>query len=298
MASVFRPGATALISGGGSGVGFAFAQLCRSHGMNLALLDINAANLSKAGEVLKPKDHQEKTETYAMDVSSLSDWEEVKSDVEQKFGSVDLLMLNAGAGFKPEKGQAWEDVQYFHKTFAVNVYGPINGLSVMLPLVQRNSTPSSIVLTGSKQGITNPPGNPAYNASKSMVKTLAEHLSHDLRTSHPNISVHLLIPGWTFTGLSGNSGPVPDEEAMKTKKPGAWLPSQVAEYGYEKMREGKFYIVCPDNDVTEALDQARMTWGAGDWIEGRTALSRWDEKWKESSAAWIKAEAERRAGKK
>jgi CRISPR/Cas system CMR-associated protein Cmr1 (group 7 of RAMP superfamily) len=68
------------------------------------------------------------------------------------------------------------------------------------------------------------------------------------------------VPGWTFTGLSGNSGPVPDEEAMKIKKPGAWLPNQVAEYGYKKMSEGKFYIICPDNDVHEELDQARMTW--------------------------------------
>jgi hypothetical protein len=106
------------------------------------------------------------------------------------------------------------------------------------------------------------------------------------------------VPGWAFTGLSGNSGPVPDEEAMKTKKPGAWLPSQVAEYGYKKMSEGKFYIICPDNDVHEELDQARMTWGAGDWIEGRSALSRWDGKYKDQSAEWIKGEADRRAGKR
>jgi hypothetical protein len=91
---------------------------------------------------------------------------------------------------------------------------------------------------------------------------------------------------------------VPDEEAMQTKKPGAWWPSQVAEYGYKKMSEGKFYIVCPDNDVTEERDPARMTWGAGDWIEGRTALSRWDEKYKDQAAEWMNGEAERRVGKR
>ena len=297
MAGVFRSGATAVISGGASGVGFAFAKLCRGHGMNLALLDISSSNLEKAREALKPKTN-EKTETYTMDVSSVSDWSKVRVDVESKFGSVDLLMLNAGAAFQPEGGKSWEDPEYFHKTFAVNVFGPVNGLATFLPLVQKTKDSASIVITGSKQGITNPPGNPAYNASKSMVKTITEHLAHDLRTSNPNISVHLLIPGWTFTGLSGNSGPVPDEEAVKTKKPGAWLPSQVAEYGYKKMAEGKFYIVCPDNDVTEELDQARMTWGAGDWIEGRGALSRWDEKYKDQAGEWIRGEAERRAGKK
>lgn len=265
--------------------------------MNLALLDVSSTNLQKAREVLKPKNN-EKTETYSMDVSSVAEWSKIRADVESKFGSVDLLMLNAGAAFQPAGGNQWEDTEYFHKTFAVNVFGPVNRLAAFLPFIQKTKEPASIIITGSKQGITNPPGNPAYNASKSMVKTITEHLAYDLRTSNPNISVHLLIPGWTFAGLSGNSGPVPDEEAMKTKKPGAWLPSQVAQYGYEKMRSGKFYIVCPDNDVTEELDQARMTWGAGDWIEGRSALSRWDDKYKEQAAEWIKHETERRVAKK
>jgi NAD(P)-dependent dehydrogenase (short-subunit alcohol dehydrogenase family) len=309
--SVFRPGATALISGGASGVGFAFATICRKHGMNLALLDINQESLSKALEML-PSKSNEKTETYKMDVTSVQDWQRVRKEVESKFGGVDLLMLNAGAGFKPETTQSWEDISYFQKTMQTNLFGYINGLASFLPLVQKSTGASAVIMTGSKQGkvvrqgfrivltcvgITNPPGNPAYNASKSAVKTLAEHLSHDMKSSHPNISVHLLIPGWTFTGLSGNGGPVADEEAMKTKKPGAWLPSQVAEYGYKKMASGKFYIICPDNDVTEELDQARMTWGAGDWIEGRVALSRWDSQFKDEAAGWIKKEADKR-GKK
>jgi hypothetical protein len=59
----------------------------------------------------------------------------------------------------------------------------------------------------------------------------------------------------------------------------------------------KFYIYS-DNDVHEELDQARMTWGAGDWIEGRSALSRWDGKYKDQSAEWIEGEADGRSGKK
>src|SRR5271156_6848992 len=190
MAGVFRSGATAVISGGASGIGFAFAKLCCSHGMNLALLNISSSNLQTAREVLKPKNN-EKTETYTMDVSSMSDWSKVRVDVESKFGSVDLLMLNAGASFQPEGGKQWEDPEYFHKTFAVNVFGPVNGLAAFLPLVQKTKDSASIVITGSKQGITNPPGDPAYNASKAAVKTLAEHLSFDLRDT--KTSVHLLV---------------------------------------------------------------------------------------------------------
>jgi NAD(P)-dependent dehydrogenase (short-subunit alcohol dehydrogenase family) len=80
----------------------------------------------------------------------------------------------------------------------------INGLNTYVPSFQSRATsadspPSAIVITGSKQGITNPPGNAAYNASKAAVKALAEHLSYDLRDT--NVGVHLLVPGWTFTGL-------------------------------------------------------------------------------------------------
>ena len=77
---------------------------------------------------------------------------------------------------------------------------------------------------------------------------------------------------------------------------GAWFASQVAEYGIKNMREGKFYIVCPDDDVPEHLDQARIAYAAGDVVEGRPALSRWHDDYKDSAAKWIQAEAEKRKG--
>jgi NAD(P)-dependent dehydrogenase (short-subunit alcohol dehydrogenase family) len=192
------------------------------------------------------------------------------------------------------------------QTFATNISGVLNGIYTFLPLFKASTqSPSAghkaIVITGSKQGITNPPlgRNPAYNASKAALKSLAEHLSHDLRSDSAtkNISVHLLVPGWTYTSLSGNrGGPIPDEEALATKPKGAWLPSQVAEYMYKKMEEGQFYIVCPDDDVGEPMDKARMTWAMGDVTMGRPALSRWDENWKDKASEWISNEAAKLAG--
>jgi NAD(P)-dependent dehydrogenase (short-subunit alcohol dehydrogenase family) len=88
------------------------------------------------------------------------------------------------------------------KILDTNLYGVINGLNTFVPDFQKRGEgekPSAIVITGSKQGITNPPGNAAYNASKAAVKALAEHLSFDLKDT--KTSVHLLVPGWTFTGL-------------------------------------------------------------------------------------------------
>lgn len=175
----------------------------------------------------------------------------------------------------------WDDSSAFTTTFNTNVMGVVNGIATFLPLVKANASagnPSSIVITGSKQGITNPPGNPAYNASKAAVKSLAEHLSFDLR-NEPNLSVHLLVPGYTFTGMTG--------AGSRQKPAAAWTPDQVADYLEQKMAEGQFWVLCPDNEVTEELDRKRMTWGAGDAIQGRPPLSRWREDWKEKAAEGI-----------
>lgn len=166
----------------------------------------------------------------------------------------------------------------------MNLFGVINGLNTLLPLVTSSASPASIIITGSKQGITNPPGNPAYNASKAAVKTIAEHLSFDLAKSSPSTSVHLLVPGWTFTGLGGNA---PFAAAKKEKPAGAWSPEQVVEFLEVKMGEGKFYIMCPDNDVTEDTDKRRMLWATHDIVQGRPPLTRWREEYAAEAKEWM-----------
>ncbi|MCJ1371913.1 hypothetical protein MMC20_003133 [Loxospora ochrophaea] len=279
---VFKPGNTALITGAASGIGLAVAKLCRSHGMKLALVDNNTAHLSQAQKELSSRSIPDSstassadTEAYPLDVSQLSQWQDLKGKVEAKFGGVDFLMLNAGIGLK----SGWEDVEYFQKIMSTNLFGVINGLSTFLPTLQsRSPNPTSIVITGSKQGITNPPGNPAYNASKAALKSLAEHLSYDLRSTAT--SVHLLVPGWTYTGITGG-------RAGGEKPAGAWAPEQVARFLEGKMGEGVFYVLCPDNDVSVSQDRRRMLWGVGDIVEERPPLSRWREEWKGRAEEWM-----------
>jgi len=92
----------------------------------------------------------------------------------------------------------------------------------------------------------------------------------------------LLVPGWTFTGLTGGGANV-----LKEKPAGAWEPRQVAEFLEQKMDEGKFYAICPDNDVSEDLDKRRMLWAVGDIVEERPPLSRWRSEWKEKASEGI-----------
>ena len=88
----------------------------------------------------------------------------------------------------------------------------------------------------------------------------------------------MCVPGWTYTGLSGG-GPKPSAQ----KKDGQWWPEQVAEYLKANMDAGKFWAICPDNDVTEEMDKKRMLWTAGDPVYNRLPLSRWREEFKEQS---------------
>jgi NAD(P)-dependent dehydrogenase (short-subunit alcohol dehydrogenase family) len=268
--SVFSTGKNALITGAASGVGLAVAKLCASHGMNLHLVDNNSSALTEAKKDITTKGT---LETHTLDVASLDDWSSLKSTLDKSNTKLDFLHLNAGIGAKGD----WTDSSYFHKIFDVNFFGVINGISTFIPHFQNNSSDAqAIVVTGSKQGITNPPGNPAYNASKSALKAITEHLSFDLAKSSPSTSVHLLVPGWTFTGLTGGG-------STKTKPDGAWSAEQVADFLYKKMGEGKFYVMCPDNDVDWETDRKRMMWTMGDVVYERQPQSRWREEFKDEA---------------
>ncbi|RDA92666.1 hypothetical protein CP533_3731 [Ophiocordyceps camponoti-saundersi (nom. inval.)] len=271
---VFAPGSNALITGAASGIGLAIAKLCRAKGMRVCLVDRETDALQKAkGELPSAQDSSDRDVlTLVADVSKPASWEALKEDVIKAFGSVELLVLNAGMAAKG----GWEDADSFRNTFETNFFGVVYGINTFLPLVQSaaKSKATAIIITGSKQGITNPPGNPAYNASKSAVKCVAEHLSWDLRND--KTSVHLLVPGWTFTGLTGGG-------QGKAKPSGAWTPEQVADYLYRKMGEEKFYVICPDNDVSEETDKRRMLWTVGDIVEERPPLTRWREEWKQKA---------------
>ena len=160
-------------------------------------------------------------------------------------------------------GGALDAVDNWQQSLAVNLWGPIHGVQAFLPLMLKQPAPSLIVNTGSKQGITNPPGNSAYNMTKAALKSYTESLQHELR-SLPNcpVSAHLLIPGWTTTG-------------DRPHAPGAWLPEQVADFMIDALGRGDFYVLCPDNDVSPAMDHQRIRWAAEDIAQNRPPLSRW-----------------------
>jgi NAD(P)-dependent dehydrogenase (short-subunit alcohol dehydrogenase family) len=163
----------------------------------------------------------------------------------------------------------------------VNLHGPVHGVQAFVSAMLEGGAPGLVVNTGSKQGITLPPGNSAYNVSKAGLKAFTELLAHELRTAAPGrLSAHLLIPGWTYTGMTKRT---PEKPA------GAWGAEQVAGFMIAGIERGDFYLLCPDNDTPRRLDERRMAWSAGDLIENRPALSRWHPDYAEAFQAFVKA---------
>jgi hypothetical protein len=159
--------------------------------------------------------------------------------------------------------------------------GIIRGSQIFAPGMIAHGQPGLILNTGSKQGITTPPGDPAYNIAKAGVKVFTEALQHHLRNLPGcKVEARLFIPGFVFTPLTANG---------RTEKPaGAWTPEQVVDFLFAALNREEFYILGPDNDVDRALDAKRILWAAADIAENRPPLSRWHPDYADAFKNWLK----------
>ena len=274
-------GRAAVITGGASGIGLAAARRFASLGMKVAIADLDEAALSSAAEAITAAapGNDAQVITVRCDVSQMEEVRGLREEVYDAFGEVVVLMNNAGTG---PGGGPFDHYERWQKVIGANLWGVINGVHAFTQKMIDQGTDAMIVNTGSKQGITCPPGDTAYNVSKAGVKVISEGLQHVLRNIDGcKVSAHLLVPGWTHTALTAAQG--------AEKPAGAWWPDQVIDLMLEATGKGDFYIICPDNEITREVDAKRIVWAAGDIAENRPPLSRWHPDYKDAFAEFLKS---------
>jgi NAD(P)-dependent dehydrogenase (short-subunit alcohol dehydrogenase family) len=280
----FHSGGVAVITGAASGIGLAAARRLAGFGLKVCMADWDSVALGAASaqvaEIAPGGDRD--VMASPLDVADPAQLIALREAIWSRFGRVDVLMNNAGVG---GGGGAFDNPDGWLRLLGVNLIGVLNGTQAFAQAMIDQGSPAVIVNTGSKQGITSPPGDTAYNVSKAGVKALTEGLAHSLRQIPGcQVTAHLLVPGFTYTGLTARRLPSPP--------PSAWTAEQVVEEMLAAVGRGDFYILCPDNETTRAMDERRIAWAAGDLIHNRPALSRWHPDYKAAFDAFMAGSAQ------
>lgn len=272
-------GRTAAITGGASGIGLEAARRYVQAGMNIAIADRDDTALAAANqELTELAGAANRVMAHTCDVADMSAVQGFCDAVYDRFGAVHCLMNNAGLGLPV--GAAWETLDALNTTLSINLMGVVHGCHAFIPKMLEGGEPGVIINTGSKQGITRPPGNYAYNLSKAGVLAYTESVEAGLRQIEGcQLSAHLLVPGFVYTPLIARHIP--------QKPPFAWTAEETIDFMLPRLDKGDFYIICPDNESPREVDEKRMRWTADDIIKNRPALSRWHPDFKDEFEAFM-----------
>jgi len=275
----FKQGNTAVITGGAGGIGLETAKRFATRGMNLAIVDVKEELEEVERSLNKVTKGVSKVKAFNCDVSDYDEVLSLKEDVYKEFGEVHCLMNNAGIAVMGNP--PWEGKDMLTNVLGVNFMGVVNGCHAFVPEMLKQKVVGAVINTGSKQGITRPPGNYAYNISKASVVAYTEALSHAfLNEKGCQLNAHLLIPAFVYTPMI--SAFLPDKPEF------AATAEETVTFFMESLKNGDFYILCPDNETTREIDEKRIQWNADDIIKNRPAMSRWNPDYSDEFEKFMK----------
>ncbi|KQQ08255.1 SDR family NAD(P)-dependent oxidoreductase [Rathayibacter sp. Leaf296] len=202
-------GKVALITGAASGIGLGTAQLFAAEGARVVLTDVSEPALAEALESISG----EGVEAIArpLDVSSPEDWTRVVDDAVAAFGTIDVLVNNAGIALP--RGILETGLDEWNRVLAINATGTWLGMKTVIPVLQ-SAGGGSIVNVSSLAAIISGPadgGGAAYSASKGAVRSLTKHAANYFAAD--GIRVNSVHPGPIYTNLIKNYGITKEQAA-------------------------------------------------------------------------------------
>jgi len=259
-----RAGTIAVVTGAGSGIGFALADALAVAGCSIVLADVQDDALERAAGAIAERG----VETLAVrtDVSKQDQVDALAQATLDRFGAVHVVCNNAGVAgagdpwFGPIDGWEW--------IMGVNFWGMVYGVRTFLPHVI-TSGGGHIVNTASMAGLY-PGFAPAYDASKHAVVAMTESLFHNMQLTQLPVGVSCLCPGWVKTGIIDSDRNWPSEYGeMPALEPAAEIsrnyvrraidegmqPGAVADLVVEAIRTGRFWVLPHPDWVDIAVER-------------------------------------------
>ncbi|MFW9941966.1 MAG: SDR family NAD(P)-dependent oxidoreductase [Candidatus Thorarchaeota archaeon] len=192
-------GKVAVITGAGSGIGFALAERCAKEEMKIVLADIDARFLRSAQRKMKRKGAT--SISVLTDVSKASDIEALAKKTLEAYGAVHLLVNNAGVGGTK---YTWDYTQKdWEWQLGVCLWGVIHGVRIFTPIMLKQDVECHIVNVSSMEGLIkgSGPGGAVYGVSKHGAISLSETLHTDLEIKKSKLKVSVVCPGFVNTKI-------------------------------------------------------------------------------------------------
>lgn len=224
----------AVITGGNSGIGLSAAILYAKQGAKVVITGRNQTSIDEAVAAIGHG-----AIGLVSDVSSLDNIDQLYKTVDEKFGKIDVLVINAGViTFSPAKDISEE---IFDQTSDVNFKGVFFSVQRALPYLNDGS---SIILTGSSGGEKAMVNAAVYAGTKAAVRSLARSFSAELLDR--NIRVNVLSPGPIETPIFGRGGKSQDEvDGIKEYLIGIVPAGRLG--NPEEIAEGFLYLASDDS---------------------------------------------------
>ena len=187
----------AVVTGAGSGIGRALAQLLAQKGCRLALADINEASLKETANALSAE-----VMTQKLDVADRAAVYGFASTVKQNFGTAHVVINNAGVAVSQTvNDMSWEDFEWL---MGINFWGVVHGTKAFLPHLKAAGE-GHIVNMSSVFGLISIPSQSAYNAAKFGVRGFTDALRMELDADDCGVSSTTIHPGGIKTNIARNA---------------------------------------------------------------------------------------------
>ncbi len=262
-------GKVVAITGGARGIGRATAEALRRKGARIAIGDLDRELAERTAAELGGE-----TIALELDVTRRDSFEGFLDQVEERLGSLDVLVNNAG--IMPLGKFVEEDDATAHRMVDINVHGVMYGMKLALPRMQRRGT-GHIVNLASQAGKNGFPGGATYCGTKHFVVGVSEAVRAEVRDS--GIEISCVMPAVVNTELGSG---LPETRAIKVLEPSdvadaivgalehpkfdVWVPRETV--GIHKVmqllprgaREGIARFLKADKVLAEADSQARASY--------------------------------------